>query len=579
MLLSLLLACPPESEKNNVESTPPVDSEVDSQDSQPPDGPVGALIDVNLLGKVGVRLTDLPVAMREHMQTEVLSQDSGFWLDRAAFQMELVDQNLYYRGYADPNRGSLPLPPTDVWELALSGPAYYDATEDAVVQEFSFHTVLVTSEESPLHADPFLASVGGILEESILVTLDPVAQYQSYYYISPTAKAVAPGTRVPPPAPGTSLSLTVYFERLPWNSATAQQYNVGEIFEGIPQLRVMPEGLENHYIEWVYVPERSCVVSEACVTGTGWRRLLRFDASVHNQGTEPLHIGFVGNREDLYTQYNIFVYSECHEHYHFSYYGDFNLRTEATVEGDKKAFCLISTSRRSNNITSELTTPYEGCSYQGIAAGWGDDYSAYLDCQWIDITDAAIPAEGVRAPLEFTFNPDHFLCEGELHLDDQGNPTFSPSEYTTEDGQTVDRPDCTPAPGVDDDNFASKELNIEATGATVTEACGIPMLGGSRNCGYDLLGTFACTPGEQVELRCTAAEPLAIRVCEGSSLRGSLDCPQNVALADGTVEEELNFSLLCPRRRGDGEEGGLLTVLTAPIWSPEGTPSVACELR
>ena len=47
-------------------------------------------------------------------------------------------------------------------------------------------------------------------------------------------------------------------------------------------------------------PADSCALQEACVGASGWRRLLQFDATVHNVGAEALHIGPVLG-EDLET--------------------------------------------------------------------------------------------------------------------------------------------------------------------------------------------------------------------------------------------------------------------------------------
>lgn len=544
---------------------------------------VGALIDVSFAGKVGVRINGVPASIKPALEAEMLGQSEQFWLDRAYVQAQVIDSNLYYRGWNDPQRGSLPLPPDDVWEIVLSGAPYYDDALGAVMQDFSFHTVIVTTADSPIQSDPFLASEGGMLEETVSVPVDPVSTYQEYFYLSPTAK-FAPG--VQPPLPVADMRLTLMFERLPWDRAIATDYNVSRIYDSIPQLRVLPEGLDSNYVEWVWIPEDDCAVQEQCVTGTGWRRLLRFDASVHNQGEAPLHIGYVGGQSDAYTENNVFVYSQCHEHYHFGYYGDFFLDAPEEMggmtEGDKKAFCLISTTRRSNNAATTLTTDYEGCDYQGIAAGWGDDYSAYLDCQWIDITDLdtdAVNTPEITAPLQFTFNPDRFICEGTLQTGGDGEPTFSPSEYTTDAGEPVGRPDCDFIDGWDSDNTASRDIAVPATGSAVTGACVIPMIGGTRNCGYRLQSGFACAPGQPVTLRCTADAPQVIRVCEGSHAQGDITCTNQDAIGREVIDGELVMQVDCPEGRGGAETGGLISVLTAPVYSEDAPGSVVCGVE
>ena len=81
----------------------------------------------------------------------------------------------------------------------------------------------------------------------------------------------------------------------------------------------------------------------------------------------------------------MFEYSTCHQHYHFSHYGKFSLGFGNQHFVSKRAFCLESTSRYANNETTPLTHPYS-CHFQGIEAGWGDDYIAGIDCQWIDVS-------------------------------------------------------------------------------------------------------------------------------------------------------------------------------------------------
>ena len=53
-----------------------------------------------------------------------------------------------------------------------------------------------------------------------------------------------------------------------------------------------------------------------------------------------------------------------------------------------------------------IYTPYY-CNYQGISAGWVDDYFAGLDCQWIYVTHFKTNYYNLTLDL----NPDNFLCE------------------------------------------------------------------------------------------------------------------------------------------------------------------------
>lgn len=125
----------------------------------------------------------------------------------------------------------------------------------------------------------------------------------------------------------------------------------------------------------------SCEVVEGCVENTGERTLLRFDTKTPNQGVGDMHFGYPDSASDL------FVFSPCHQHYHFDTYAEYDLRDvqgNLAASGHKQAFCLMD------------FEPYEGvtwsdarydCSYQGISSGFADTYSRELDCQFVDITD------------------------------------------------------------------------------------------------------------------------------------------------------------------------------------------------
>ena len=151
-----------------------------------------------------------------------------------------------------------------------------------------------------------------------------------------------------------------------------------------PDLRVL-DPKDSIYFDDIYVgatmgESNYCVLLEGCVDGPGWRKVLRFDTSTPNQGSRDLVMGVPANHPDL------FHFSECHGHYHFDSYAEYDLLDgEGTVvaEGHKQAFCLMDTA---------VWAPGHGpgeywCGNQGISAGYQDDYVATLDCQWIDVTD------------------------------------------------------------------------------------------------------------------------------------------------------------------------------------------------
>ena len=60
--------------------------------------------------------------------------------------------------------------------------------------------------------------------------------------------------------------------------------------------------------------------SDACVDGPGMRRLLRFSVLVLNRGTADLFLGTPSADDPL------FVFSECHNHFHFESFASYELR-------------------------------------------------------------------------------------------------------------------------------------------------------------------------------------------------------------------------------------------------------------
>lgn len=133
----------------------------------------------------------------------------------------------------------------------------------------------------------------------------------------------------------------------------------------------------------LFVPEDSCVLFEGCVGGPGQRHLLRFDTITPNMGSRDLVMGVPTNHPDL------FVWSDCHQHYHFDGYAVYTLLDEAgeiVANGHKQAFCLIDWN---SWAWPQDTDNQYTCSNQGIQMGWQDVYGGNLDCNWIDITGVA----------------------------------------------------------------------------------------------------------------------------------------------------------------------------------------------
>lgn len=144
----------------------------------------------------------------------------------------------------------------------------------------------------------------------------------------------------------------------------------------------------------------TCELEEQCLTGTGVRRVLRFDVRIGNHGTADLVLG----RPDGSAG---FEFASCHQHYHFSDFARYSLLDDAgaaVVVGRKQAFCA----RDDRRIDpSAVSVARFDCERQGIQRGWEDIYAANLPCQFLDITD--VPPGTYR--LEVEVNPGHALTE------------------------------------------------------------------------------------------------------------------------------------------------------------------------
>ena len=124
-----------------------------------------------------------------------------------------------------------------------------------------------------------------------------------------------------------------------------------------------------------------CAVFEGCLSGTGPRKLLRFNTTTPNLGPGDLFVGNPLTNPQMH-------FSECHQHYHFEDYADYRLldmEGQLVARGHKQAFCLVDLWRPAG-LNGDPEPHYPSCSFQGISAGWADVYHRDLDCQWIDIT-------------------------------------------------------------------------------------------------------------------------------------------------------------------------------------------------
>ena len=144
----------------------------------------------------------------------------------------------------------------------------------------------------------------------------------------------------------------------------------------------------------------SCSFFEGCIGDIGMRDLLRFNLRTPNIGDGDMFLGDpTGNP--------LFVYSPCHDHFHFEGYASYRLLDMNMTEvasGHKQAFCLLDWEPYEPNAPPG---PVYDCDYQGITKGWADTYDRDLACQWVDIT--GVPPGNYL--LEIVLNATHTLGE------------------------------------------------------------------------------------------------------------------------------------------------------------------------
>lgn len=592
------------------------------------EAPPGALVQTSMRATVGVLLDELPEDLRDRAADELIAESDEFWIARARAQVALTAYRLVFRNFfydEAEGRGQLPLPPAEVLEFELAGtPERVDhAGHDVVAVEYTVESTLLTDPESVEDAEVALAEVGGTWEESFVLPIDPELLFQRTGYACMDEAEFPPNSvdgenvatfydheceggdelchlsEVPDEdciealerAVG-AVETAVTFERLPWDAAVADSVRVGEVTDtDEPDVSVMAEALDVQRVIYRYIDEDSCALAEGCVTGRGWRRLLQFDASVKNLGGAALDIGdvdyYLEGSGSVLADHNIFEYSECHEHYHFSYYGDFQFGAGDAQTGNKQAFCLQSTNRYSNNEYSPLTHPYGACNFQGIQAGWGDDYGAGIECQWVDVTDVELSGDTAEGELSFIFNPEAFLCEGTPVLDDEGNPVFEATEFTTVHGDPVDRLVCDFVSGWDANNRGDTSVEI-TRGGLIASSCTRGQIGPLRDCGFAEgaggLDNVACAPGETISVRCNLPEDAAavvVRACEYSQvLQSGTACVYRDALLNGVVEPGgAELGIECPSARDEATEpGGTITLYSAPLLPTDAASALDCEV-
>jgi lysyl oxidase len=184
-----------------------------------------------------------------------------------------------------------------------------------------------------------------------------------------------------------------------------------------PNLVVDPLKLQQNNIITRTFSATSCSVVEG-MAPAGTHKLLRFTFTTPNLGPGDLVIGAPSQHPEW------FVYSNCHNHYHFRQYADYRLWTPdgyaqfaalhaalpmltsadilamfpdlqaKMLTGSKAGFCVIDivplTHTGGLPLPPGLPAKYGSCGgNQGISVGWADEYFYSLDGQWVVIDTVA----------------------------------------------------------------------------------------------------------------------------------------------------------------------------------------------
>jgi hypothetical protein len=586
-----------------------------------PQSDPGALISLTLRGTVGVLLDEIPQGeWREAAALQALlgHGDDEFWAERAKRQVRLTYYRLVFRGsYYPAGKGPLPLPPKSGWHVDLNGLPRRARIggHDFVLQDYTFHAHILSDAASPAAAEPQLAAIGGTWSEPFLLPIDPdlllertgyacmdefefppfsVFEQSTWYFYDQTCLVETPDTSAchvtvfPTESCQDALTnhsglfhMNMDFERIPWNQALADRVR----FPGIPpssgaDVAVIGETLsQENAIYYRYFPPDACEIVEKCIAKPGWRRFLSFSANVRNDGNQDIDLGDVTDPNNPWRIANAIEFSNCHHHYHFSHYGTFQY---GTLPGSKKAFCLEDTDRTHNDELTSLTPNHQSCQFQGITAGWGDEYQFGLPCQGVDITDADTDSSNpADTTLSFTANPDQFICEGFPVLDSAGNLIFDPTSFTSESGLPVSRERCNFTPGYAANNFASANVTAPDGAGFVSAACKNGEIGPRRDCGFSVqpMQMPSCTPGQTVQLSCKSDDaPQVLRICEKSEALGGVDCTLRDSLANVIVRPGgTPVSFTCPAVRDASVAGtGGYSMYRAPLLPSQPFEPVSC---
>ncbi|CAG8587613.1 25148_t:CDS:2 [Gigaspora margarita] len=333
-----------------------------------------------------------------------LEQNNDFWIKKAQMQTKFTENQQVFRSFYYFNKKQLTLPPEQVWQFNLSKSYRTEIGDhDYIALDVDFYSVLVTDAKTIYRSEPVLNIIGGKWSNHWILPVDPEFLLQRTGYACVDRK-----------------SLTIDSENI-W------AYYNDSCKDKLPQVNCCADALNQNVGSvnaYRYNEQSSCVIHEQRIGAPEWRRLLRFTTTSLNSDKTDVHLGNV--TDPVYLYHGVFEWTRR-----------------------KVGFCLQSSWRYFNTEYTSLNSLYDTCAYQGISAGWGDDYVAGLDCQWIDIT--GLPAQ--TAPLSYVLNPDEL------------------TNFTTSYGYSVSREKCNFITNWKSNNYESINYTLHNNLSFVTEPC------------------------------------------------------------------------------------------------------------
>ncbi|RIB05223.1 hypothetical protein C2G38_2281493 [Gigaspora rosea] len=310
----------------------------------------GALVETFFKSTIGVLLDEFSESfgIREKVANYYLGQSDDFWFKKAQMQTKFTEHRQAHRVYYYFNKKQLTLPPEQVWEFNL-GKAYRTkiGVHDYIAVDVDFYSVLVTNAKTINTSEPALNIIDGKWSDHWILPVDPE------FLLQKTGFACI----------DKSYTLTVESENI-WayyNDSCETEPQPTSEYPAICCADVLNQnvGFVNVTITWHRIPYTENVAK-------------KYRFGNHSSTFSDL----VGIHKNLLEETRVA----------YRYHGRNSCELHEQCIGEY----------------TSLNALYDTCAYQGISAGWGDDYRAGLACQWVDVT--GLPAQ--TALLGYVLNPE-----------------------------------------------------------------------------------------------------------------------------------------------------------------------------